>query len=386
MRLSISAYQMCSGLGFGRAATRDALRAGHHGLTDPAIELPFATFTGAVAGSFPSLPTALSERDTRLTRLAAALLDSIDSPVANAVARFGADRIGLFVGTSTAGIAASERAYGYRLQHDALPDGYDFVRQHAYHGLLDVLRALTGIQGPGHVISTACSSSGKVFASAARMIAAGFIDAAVVGGIDTMCATTLHGFHSLGALDDKLTAPFSADRSGINIGEGGALFLVQRGDDGPVHVLGVGESSDAHHMSAPHPEGLGAHAAMRDALQSAGVDPSSVSHVNAHGTGTKLNDAAESLAIQRLLGAHTPVVSTKSYTGHLLGAAGAIEAAIAALTVETGFVPASLRADPQADDCPVAVAHTRIDAPQSYVLSNSFAFGGNNVSVLLGAP
>jgi len=234
--------------------------------------------------------------------------------------------------------------------------------------------------------STACTSSGKPFASAARLMRAGLIDAAIVGGIDTLCTMTLLGFQSLQALDRRACRPFHAERGGISIGEGGALALVEREGDPRVLVTGVGETSDAYHISAPHPEGRGAHAAMAAALAQAGRAPEDVDHVNAHGTGTRLNDAAESTAIAGLLGREVPVVSTTGFTGHTLGAAAAIEFAFAACAIEEGWIPPSLGADeldPAIELCvPARLTRGRFRS----VLTNSFAFGGNNVTLLVEAP
>jgi 3-oxoacyl-[acyl-carrier-protein] synthase-1 len=218
------------------------------------------------------------------------------------------------------------------------------------------------------------------------MISSGMIDAAIVGGIDTLCSMTLHGFHSLDALSKGACRPFSAERDGLNIGEGGAFLLVEREGEPMAMLEGVGESSDAYHISAPHPKGLGAKLAMERAIAAAGCTASSVDHVNAHGTGTRLNDGSESAAIEALLGREVPVVSTKSYTGHMLGAAGATEAAMAVMSIADGWIPASLRAAPVDPKIMVRVNLERLEGPVRRVVSNSFAFGGNNISVVIGAP
>jgi 3-oxoacyl-[acyl-carrier-protein] synthase-1 len=197
---------------------------------------------------------------------------------------------------------------------------------------------------------------------------------------------TLHGFRSLDALSKGECRPFCADRDGLNIGEGGAFLLVERSGEGVATLEGVGESSDAYHISAPNPDGLGARLAMERALEGAGCSADSVGHVNAHGTGTRLNDVSEAAAIEAVFGCDVPVVSTKSYTGHMLGAAGASEAAMAILTLMEGWIPASLRAGPVDEKIHVNVNQARLDRRVQRVLSNSFAFGGNNVSVVLGAP
>jgi 3-oxoacyl-[acyl-carrier-protein] synthase-1 len=236
------------------------------------------------------------------------------------------------------------------------------------------------------MISTACTSGAKPLGSAWRLITAGVLDAAIVGGVDTLCTMTLHGFESLQALDRGPCRPFHRDRLGISIGEGGALLLLERDGDGRVRLESVGETSDAYHISAPHPEGHGAEAAMRQALAFAGRRPDDVDHINAHGTGTKLNDTAEAKAIGRVFSRPIPVVSTKCYTGHTLAAAGAIESVFAAMAIEEGWIPPALQAEPLDPDVQLNVPTQRTTGSFKTVLSNSFAFGGNNVSVLLGAP
>jgi len=234
--------------------------------------------------------------------------------------------------------------------------------------------------------STACTSSGKTYATAQRLIAADIIDAAIVGGLDTLCTMTLQGFNSLQALDRLPCRPFRKERSGISIGEGGSFALVERSGDARVLIEGIGETSDAYHISAPHPLGLGAQAAMRDALAAAGRKPEDIDHVNAHGTGTHLNDSAEGNAIKEVLGTKVPCVSTKAYTGHTLGAAAALEMAFSACAIEEGFLPPSLGGgviDPKIE---INIPTDKTVGKFQRVLSNSFAFGGNNVSVLVGAP
>ena len=328
----------------------------------------------------------LAPWSTRLARMSAQLIAQLDEPLRRARARWRPERIAVLLGTSTAGADSTERAYRAFIADGRFPDRYDFLRQHTFGAVLHVVSALTGARGPAWMVSTACTSSAKPFASAARLMAAGTIDAAIVGGIDTLCQMTLHGFDSLQALDRVPCRPFHRDRLGISIGEGGALALVERSGDPRVLIEGVGETSDAYHVSAPHPEGHGALAAMREALQFAGRSADDVDHVNAHGTGTRLNDTAEAKAIGALLSRPIPVVSTKCYTGHTLGAAGALEFTFAACAIEEGWVPPALGADALDPDIRLHVPARVVRGPFRRVLSNSFAFGGNNVSVLVGAP
>ena len=375
----ITGYAVCNAIGMDRDAVRASLRSGEAGLGPSPIPLPFETVVGAVEGPLPELPGDLAGWSTRTTRIAKQLLDDLGPQLDRLRATVPPERIAVLLGTSTAGADVTETAYKHFLAEGALPEDYDLFKQHTYGAVLHVTRALVGADGPSWVVSTACTSSAKPLATAQRLFEAGLIDAAVVGGIDTLCSMTLHGFKSLDALDAVATRPFAADRKGLNIGEGGAFLLLER-DGPPIAMLeGVGESSDAYHISAPHPEGLGAKLSMERALAEAGCTPEAVEHVNAHGTGTRLNDVAESAAIEALLGRDVPVVSTKSYTGHMLGAAGGTEAAFAVMAIEHGFVPASLRADPVDEAVAVRVVQERIDGPVRRVLSNSFAFGGNNV-------
>lgn len=381
--LAITGYALLNALGASRDAVVAALLAGRTGLQPALIPLPFETATGAVTGALPELPAALAPWSTKVARMAAHLVAGIEPALAKARARWPAERMAVLMGTSTAGAEATEQAYKTYVEEGALPADYDFRRQHTYGAVLHVVGQLAGARGPAWMVSTACTSSAKPFASAQRLIAAGIIDAAIVGGIDTLCAMTLQGFHSLGALDARPCRPFSTGRAGISIGEGGALVLVERDGDARALVEGVGESSDAYHISAPHPEGRGATDAMTRALAQAGLAPGDVDHVNAHGTGTRLNDAVEAKAIAALFGTEVPVVSTKGYTGHTLGAAGATEVALALLAIEEGFVPASLGAEDK--DPAIALNIPTATTPGRYrrVLSNSFAFGGNNVSVIV---
>jgi 3-oxoacyl-[acyl-carrier-protein] synthase-1 len=311
--------------------------------------------------------------------------DFLDA-VQAAVRRHGEARIGVFIGTSTAGILQTELAYRRRNPGDgSLPADFDYRHTHNTFSVAEYVRARLGLKGPCAAISTACSSSAKAFASAARLMDAGLIDAAVVGGVDTLCLTTLYGFNSLELLSNEPCRPYDAQRGGISIGEAAAFFLLERdAAHAKVQLLGAGESSDAHHMSAPHPDGLGAQRAMQAALDRAGLRADAIDYLNLHGTGTQSNDSAEDRAVVALFGERLPVNSTKGMTGHTLGAAGAVEAAISALAIEEGMIPASpgtrsvdprLRARYEKNTRPA-----KIDR----VLSNSFGFGGSNCSLVLG--
>lgn len=382
----ITGFAMCNAIGSNRFEVRQSLFDGRSGLGASPIELPFETLVGAVAGKLPALPPALEPWSTRTTQLASLLVDELAPELDRLRGRWRPERIAVLLGTSTGGADVTELAYRHYRSTGSLPEDYNLFRHHTFGAILHVVRGLTGAQGPAWMVSTACTSSAKPLASAERMISAGLIDAAIVGGIDTLCSMTLHGFRSLDALSKGACRPFCADRDGLNIGEGGAFLLVERSGEPVAMLEGVGESSDAYHISAPHPEGLGARLAMERALEAAGCTESSIDHVNAHGTGTRLNDVSESAAIAALFGREVPVVSTKSYTGHMLGAAGATEAAMAIVALTEGWIPASLRAGPVDDKISVRVNQERLEGQFRRVLSNSFAFGGNNISVVIGAP
>jgi 3-oxoacyl-[acyl-carrier-protein] synthase I len=381
----VTAYAAVNALG---TATRDvvsALRAGRAGLRPCPLALPFEAPTGVLPTRAPRLPPSLAAFDSPTTRLAVAGLDELLPAIGRARARHGAARVALVVGTTTAGLARTEEAHRHLTTTGALPADYDFHRQHSFGGLVEALRRMTGIAGPAYVVSTACSASAKAVGAAQRLLQAGIVDAVVVGGVDGLAQTTLRGFHSLEILSPEPCRPLSRERRGINIGEGAAYLLLEREGDAAVSLLGVGESSDAHHMSAPHPEGRGARLAMTQALQSAGRAARDVDYINAHSPGTRLNDLSEGQAITELFGADVPVVSTKGYTGHLLGAGGATEAVFSIVAIEQGWIPASLGADPVDAELRILVPTTRLERPCRYVLSNSFAFGGSNVSLLFGS-
>ena len=384
--LPVTGYSNLNALGSSRAEILAALAAGRSGLGPPAESPGFETAVGAVTAALPELPAALAPWSTRLARMVAALLADLDEPLRRARERWPAERIGVVLGTSTAGVNATENAYQEYVAHGTLPFDYDFRRQHTFGALLYVVSGLTGARGPMWVTSTACTSSAKPLASAQRLIAADIIDAAIVGGVDTLCSLTLRGFHALQLLSRQPCRPFSSQRAGISLGEGGALALVEREGEPIVLIEGVGETSDAYHISAPHPEGRGARDAMAAALTQAGCRPDEVDHINAHGTGTPLNDSAEAKAIGALFGDRVPVVSTKGYTGHTLGAAGAIEFAFAAYAIEEGWIPPSLHAAPLDPGLALNVPATLTRGRFRRVLSNAFAFGGSNVSVLVRAP
>jgi len=391
--LALSDFSVVSSVAAGRDATIAALREGRSGLAPCTFDdFPYPTYTGEIpgldAGPLTGELAAFDCRNNRLARMAL-LQDGFIDSVAAARARYGADRIGVFVGTSTSGLRQTELAY--RSQDHVsggLPAGFDYARTHNTYSLARFVRAMCRLQGPAFVVSTACAATAKVFGSAARMIAAGICDAAIVGGADTLCATTLYGFHSLGVIAEAPCRPFDAGRRGISIGEAGGFALLeqpgaQHGAE-TVMLLGVGESADAYHMSSPHPEGVGARLAMERALAAAGLAPADIDYINLHGTATLVGDASEDQAVFGLFGGATPCSSTKGFAGHTLGASGAVEAAFCALAIQHGFLPGSPHTreiDPAFRSRYVREGRpARIDR----VISNSFGFGGSNCSLVLG--
>jgi len=391
--LAISDFSIVTCLGAGRAANLAALREGRSGLTVCQFEdLPFPAFTGEVAGvDEHPITGAFSGFDCRNNRLAAMALrsDGFLESIAAARSRYGAARIGVFLGTSTSGLLQTEIAYRQREPSTGmLPRNFDYAGTHNTYSVAAYVREVLGLAGPAFVMSTACASTAKVFASAARMIAAGFCDAALVGGADSLCATTLFGFHALDVMAAEPCRPFDAARAGISIGEGAGFVLLERPqarhDSGTVLLRGVGETSDAYHMSAPHPQGEGARDAMALALAQAGLQPGDISYINLHGTATLAGDAAEDQAVASLFGGAVPCSSTKGATGHTLGAAGVIEAIFGIFAIQHGFLPGS----PNTRTVDPAFASGYLlnarAAPVDVVMSNSFGFGGVNCSLVLG--
>ena len=390
--LHLSAYTLTTCLGQGLAAHRLAWQEARSGLKPCDFEtVQLDTWIGEVSGvDAVRLPETLSHFDCRNNRLVQLGLetDGFAQRVREAATRLGADRVGVFLGTSTAGILQTELAYRRRdAASGALPDDFDYGGTHNAFSLAAFAREYLGLEGMAMAVSTACSSSAKVFAAAARQIAMGTIDAAVVGGVDSLCLTTLYGFASLQLTSTLPCRPYDPARDGLSIGEGAGFALLERCTQAPageVLLLGAGESSDAHHMSAPHPEGLGARMAMQAALSAAGLQASDIDYINLHGTATPANDAAEGMAVAAVFGDRVPCNSTKGATGHTLGAAGGIEAVICAMALSDQRWPGS--PGTQSLDPAVGLRYEiqAGAAPLRHVLSNSFGFGGSNCSLILG--
>ena len=389
--LAITAATLATALGAGNAATLAALQTSRTGLAPVRfMDFPLPTFTGEVEGVDEiTLPPHLAEFECRNNRLAWLGLqqDGLLAAVAAARSRWGARRVAVFLGTSTSGLLQTELAYRHRDAVGALPGDFHYGPTQNTFSVADFVARALQLDGPAWVVSTACSSSAKVFGNAARLIDAGLIDAALVGGVDSLCLTTLYGFNSLELLSSEICRPWGATRDGLSIGEAAAFALVERTPDTPPvgWLLGVGESNDGYHMSTPHPEGLGAIAAMRAALADAGLPPHEIDYINLHGTATPSNDASEDAAVSQVFGTRTPCSSTKGATGHTLGAAGGVEAAIALLAMRHGLMPGGLNTQQPDPALRMNYLTANRSAPVHRVLSNSFGFGGSNASLVLGA-
>jgi 3-oxoacyl-[acyl-carrier-protein] synthase I len=390
--LDISHFTVTNALGTGNEATWSALQARRSGLTPCDFEtVAIDTYIGRVVDrELAPVTGALAEFDCRNNRLAARALeaDGFGDAVRALAALVGRARVGVFLGTSTSGILSTELAYRERDAAGALPPDFRYAGTQNNYSLAGFVSAYFGLLGPAFVVSSACSSSAKVFGNAARMIEAGFCDAAIVGGVDSLCLTTLYGFRSLGLTSAQPCRPYDAERDGISIAEAAGFALLQRAgastSAAEVQLLGVGESSDAYHMSSPHPEGRGALKAMRAALAAGSLSPEQIGYINLHGTATKTNDAAEGAAVASLFGTRVPASSTKGYTGHTLGAAGITEIVITALALTRGVLPGS--ANTNAVDPEISIDYLLAHRNQEirFAMSNSFGFGGSNCSVVLG--
>ncbi len=392
--IAISAYTTTSAAGIGNVATARALREGRSGLVPNDLDwAPLPCWIGRVAtldgDDAVRLPDPLRDFDCRNNRLALLGLaqDNFTAAVADARQRYGAARIGVFIGTSTSGILSTEIAYQHRDPRSGrLPASYRYETTHNLDATTEFVRRILALTGPAMTISTACSSSAKVVCLAERFIRLGLIDAAVVGGVDSLCHTTLYGFSALQLVSPDACRPFDVARRGISIGEAAGFVLLKRSEPGNanLHLLGYGESSDAHHMSTPHPEGDGARRAMQEALRRAGLAPADIDYVNLHGTATPANDRAEDRAMQSMFGPGVACSSTKGFTGHTLGAAGITEAVIALLSIEHNFIPGSPTTSAVDPELRSTVVITGRDARLERVMSNNFGFGGSNCALVFG--
>jgi 3-oxoacyl-[acyl-carrier-protein] synthase-1 len=348
-------------------------------------------FFGQVLGELSVIPAPLARYDCRNNQLALTAFEAIRGSTAAAVARFGAERVGVVVGTSTSGIAEAENAIRARRRTGHLPTSFDLVKLE-FGGLAEFVAHVSGATGPRSTFATACSAGAKALVSARSLLELDVCDAVIAGAADSLCRLTANGFHALNAMSKGITNPMSRNRDGLTLGEGAALFLVTR-DPGHIQLLGTGESNDAHHMSAPDPKGCGAEACIRSALDDADICASEIAYVNLHGTGTPQNDAVESAAVDRTLGRKIPCSSTKPLVGHALGASGALDIAFCWMVLQrrkgSRLMLPPHRWDEQCD--PVlpplslvpegAVVNTSRD---SAVMSLSFGFGGSNCALVIG--
>ncbi len=365
-------------------------------------ELPFTTTLGIMSGALPGirpgtrLPTELTDEDvvactpTRLAAIALASVRQLRPAVRAAVDRWGARRVAYVFASSTGGLEATERALAPDPRLPAPSAGYRYA-DHAIDATSAAIALSLGVEGVCMALSTACSSSFKALASAIRLIDRGIADAVVVGSADSLCRTTIYGFHSLGLLAPAATQPFARDRCGITLGEGSAYVLIERDADATrrcalARVAGMGAASDAFHHTSPHPEGIGGQLCMRQALDRAGMTPNEIDYVSAHGTGTRLNDAVEAAAVTRVFERRVPVTATKSLTGHTLGSAGLTALILAVESLRRQEIPATLRLAPPDDSLGVTVVDRPTAVRLQHVMVNAFGFGGSNVSVVVSQP
>lgn len=386
--LGIAGYSTVHSAGADNADSWQAMLTGRTGLrANPLGWCDLPCWVGEVAGvDAVMLPDELIEWDCRTHRLAWMALQrgGFRQAVAEAVGRHGAQRVGLVLGSSTSGMRDTEQAYASYRDKGRWPDGFAYRRSHSLDALCRFGASVLGLQGPMVTISTACSSSTKVFLTAQRWIDCGLIDAAVVGGVDSLCLSTLHGFHSLQLLSDEPCRPFDAARKGISIGEAAGFVLLDK-VPAAINFLGGGESSDAWHMSTPHPDGLGAQDAMRGALQMAALEAGDIGYVNAHGTATIANDRAEATAVNAVFGAGAvPVSSSKGVTGHTLGAAGITEAIVVIQSIEQETLPPSIGLREPDADLGIDLLVQPRPARLRHAMSNNFGFGGSNCSLVFG--
>ncbi|MDO9616582.1 MAG: beta-ketoacyl-[acyl-carrier-protein] synthase family protein [Pseudomonas sp.] len=396
MPVYLNALGLNCALGQGKQAVATALFAGDSSgmQAQTGWVAERALTVGAVPGDLPDLPELPGHPPSRNNQLLLAAALEIEPELRAAISRFGAERIAVVLGTSTSGIEEASQSIATYLKEGELPANYHYAQQELAEPA-NFLSDWLGLSGPCFSISTACTSGARALLSAQRLLNLGVCDAVICGGVDSLCRLTLNGFTALEAVSAERCNPFSVNRHGINIGEAAALYLMSREalpGCATVTLLGGGASSDAHHISAPQPDGLGAQAAMRKALAAAGIGADQVDYLNLHGTATTHNDAMESQAVQAIFPHGVPCSSSKSMVGHTLGAAGALEAAFCWLTLSEynpeQLLPPHLwdgQADPALPALNLVQPGTRLSNSSAHrLMSNSFAFGGNNISLLLG--
>lgn len=398
MQIVLSSYTVTTAAGCGNEENFTSLKLAMSGLkANDFMDSDLQTWIGRVNDiESQKLPRNLEAYHCRNNQLAYLALqyDEFITHVLKAKSTYGADKIGVFLGTSTSGILTTELAYRDLNQENFnLVDRVNFRQQHNSFSIADFVQNYFQLSGPVQVVSTACSSSAKVFASAVRYIKAGLCEAAIVGGVDSLCFTTLYGFNSLELISPEICRPADINRNGLSLGEGAAFALMEKSSKShaarPVYLMGYGESSDAYHMSSPDPNAKGAIKSMKTALASAQLDASQIDYINLHGTATVVNDQMENKAVASVFSNKTPCSSTKGWTGHTLGAAGAVEAVYSALCINhsdpvKGFIPHSLNTRVLAPEITTNVILKPDTSPVNYVASNSFGFGGSNCCLILG--
>lgn len=384
---AISAAAIANCLGAENRTAFDAAFAGVDAFSPPKAyyEFPFPTVLGVLPEYVRTDEDRLDCTLTRVARVALASVRQIRPHVRAAVERWGAARVAYVFASSTGGLEETERAIAPTPQIPPLDSPYRY-ENHSMDATTPAIMRHLGIAGVQLAVSTACSSSFKALASAMRLLDQGLADAVVVGSADSLCRTTVFGFHSLGLTAPTATQPFTRDRAGITLGEGSAYLVIERSAPSPLaYVAGIGAASDAFHHTSPHPEGLGGQLCMRQAIDRAGIGPNDIDFVSAHGTGTKLNDAAEAIAVNRVFERRIPLTATKSLTGHTLGSAGLTSLVLALESIRRQAIPATLRASVPDETLDVALVAQLTPAKIRHAIINAFGFGGSNASVVVRA-
>ncbi len=390
--VAITAHTTFNTCGLGNKTLSQALKQNQSSLSALTLfEIDFKTLVGEIKQPLATISNHLQAYQSRNAQVALTALnypeDGFRPAIEKAKQRYGAERIAVIIGTSTSGLYETESAYGYLLKNNKMPADFNFVTRHAYQATGRFLQLELGLTGVCFALSTACSSAAKAIAAGQRLINNGVCDAALVGGVDTLCRLTLRGFNSLNLVSTTACRPMDKSRSGISIGEAAGLLLLEKSNadnQSCAQLLAVGESSDAYHMSHPHPEGLGAKLAMQSALSLSGIKPEDIDYLNLHATATKINDAVEAKAVYSVFGKQLLSSATKGITGHTLGAAGALETIIALLALEGQFLPGSCGLDTLDPEFLCRVnTHPKLKQGLKIAMSNSFGFGGNNASVIV---
>ncbi len=390
--VAITAFSALNACGLGNDALYQALAHNQSELSLLSLfSVPFTAYVGEIKQPLLSIRDELAEYNCRNARVALSALNDEQAGVRAAVdvakAKYGAHRVGVIIGTSTSGLYETEAAYDMLLSSGKMPDDFHFVTEHAYQATARFVQLELGLTSVCYAISTACSSGAKAIATGQRLINAGICDAVLVGGVDTLCRLTLRGFRSLELVANQPCTPLDKNRQGISIGEAAGLILLEKrcsNNDDKVKVLAVGESSDAHHMSSPHPEGEGAALAMLHALQLATLKAENIDYLNLHATATRINDSVESRAVFNVFADKVPCSGTKGITGHTLGAAGALETIIAIIALQQQFIPGTQGLKTLDEECQCQIVKSPQTAQNMQIaMSNSFGFGGNNASVIV---